>query len=308
VINVLNLLREKNILSVPVYDDETKRWLGLVDILDVLTIVVFMNDLKVVIDAVSHKAVDWYNFTEQELKVLQEESIQTIVNASERNPWCPVSHLKPLNSLMDMLSSDVNLHRVPIIDDNEEVIGIVTQAAVINYLYKHLDKFPDTTAIKVKDYFKPSKVISVHSNNTALDAFKLMISEKVSGVAVVDPEDKLVASLSSTDLKGSLNPNLFHDLHLPVPLYLEKSIPDLFDKKNSQQPISCTNETSIYELLHKLTSNRIHRIFVVDSENRPIGVLSLCDIISMMNLDHALDKQKGSQQSTSEVMMAKEIK
>jgi len=104
-----------------------------VDILDVLTIVVFMNDLKVVIDAVSHKAVDWYNFTEQELKVLQEESIQTIVNASERNPWCPVSHLKPLNSLMDMLSSDVNLHRVPIIDDNEEVIGIVTQAAVCQF-------------------------------------------------------------------------------------------------------------------------------------------------------------------------------
>jgi len=121
VIDVLNLLREKNILSVPVYDDESKRWLGLVDILDV------------VIDAVSHKTVDWYNFTEQELKVLQDESIETIVNASERNPWCPVSNLKPLNSLMVMLSADVNLHRVPIVDDNEEVIGIVTQAAVCQF-------------------------------------------------------------------------------------------------------------------------------------------------------------------------------
>jgi len=41
---------------------------------------------------------------------------------------------------------------------------------------------------------------------------------------------------------------------------------------------------TIYEALHKLVTRRIHRLFVLDAE-KPIGVLSLCDIISLMNVD-----------------------
>jgi len=300
VLDVIKLLRETQIISVPIFNDETKEWMGLVDIFDILTVMIFMTDVKILVDTVNRKEVDWHQYIQQELKILQEEKIEMVINASERNPWCPVSHCKPLHSLMDMLA-DANLHRVPIVNDDGEVIGIITQSAVINFLYKHVDQFPDNAAIKVKSCFQPSKVISIEVNKTALEAFKLMITEKVSGVAVVDEQGKLVASLSSSDLKGSMDCNLFHDLYLPISLYSEKTLPDLFDKKNCTSPISCTLDTSIYELLHKLASNRIHRLFVVDSENKPIGVLSLCNIIAMMDhVDLEVGKQKGFQQMNPE--------
>jgi len=296
VLDVLKLLRKKKVISVPVYDQQQEKWIGLVDMFDIMTVMVFMSDLKSLVDTVNQKEVDWYQFIENELNVVKDETIASICNAAERNPWCPVSRLKPLNSLMDMFSKDVNLHRVPIVDDEGQVIGIISQARVINYLYKNVENFPDSAAVKVKDYFKPTTVISITADKTAIDGYQLMVSKKVSGLAIVDMEGKLIGSLSASDLKGSMEINLFHDLYLPVALYLEKGLPD-FDRRQSHVPVTCTTTSSIYELLHKLASKHVHRLFVVDSFNRPIGVLSLCDIISMMNFGDPNQKMGIAQMS-----------
>jgi len=103
----------------------------------------------------------------------------------------------------------------------------------------------------------------------------------------------LVSTLSASDLKGSLEVNLFHDLYLPIGLYLDKATPE-FERKLSHNPICCNSDSNIYELLHKLSMNRIHRIFITDSENKPTGILSLGDIISMMNMERLFEigKQK----------------
>ncbi len=50
--------------------------------------------------------------------------------------------------------------------------------------------------------------------------------QNVSGVAVVDGQGKLVASISASDIKGSLDTNLFADLYLPIGMYLEKCRPE----------------------------------------------------------------------------------
>jgi CBS domain-containing protein len=284
VLDVLKLLREKKITSVPVWDQDAKKWVGMVDMFDIMTVMVFMSDIKGILDAVNHKEVDWYQFVANELKVVTEESIASICDASERNPWCEVSRLKPLNSLMDMFSKNVNIHRVPIVDDGGEVIGLISQSKVINFLYKNVEHFPDSAAVQVKDRFKPGKVVSIGIEKTAIDGYNLMATERVSGLAVVDGEGKLVACLSASDLKGSMDMNLFHDLYLPIGMYLDKGTPE-FDRRQSHLPVTCTLSSSIYEVLHKLATNHIHRIFLVDADNRPIGVISLCDIISMMNFD-----------------------
>jgi len=126
-------------------------------------------------------------------------------------------------------------------------------------------------------------VISITSDKTAFEGYHLIKMNQISGIAVVDSDGKLVGCLSASDLKGSLEVNLFDDLYLPIELYLQKRSLE-FSSELNRSPISCSLETSIYELLHKLSTNQIHRIFCLDSFGQPIGVLALCDIISMMNL------------------------
>eukprot|EP01118_Nematostelium_gracile_P017451 TRINITY_DN745_c0_g1_i1.p1 TRINITY_DN745_c0_g1~~TRINITY_DN745_c0_g1_i1.p1 ORF type:complete len:335 (-),score=75.45 TRINITY_DN745_c0_g1_i1:148-1152(-) len=284
VLDVLKLLRNNKITSVPIYDNVHKKWLGLVDTFDLMTVLVFMSDMKPLADMVNRKDTDWYKFFQSEQKLIAEEKITAIANSSDRNPWCPVSRLMPLHSLMDILSSTTNLHRVPVVDDQGEVIGLVSQSKVIQFLYKNVERFPNATTAKVKNYLKPMDVFSITADKTALEAFQLMQSQKVNGLAVVDDEGKLIGSLSASDLKGSLDDNLFDDMYLPIGLYLEKGTPS-FDKVQAHSPVSCKLESTVYELLHKLSSVQIHRIFVIDDENKPIGILSLCDIISMLNID-----------------------
>jgi len=283
VIETLQLLKSKNLLCVPTYDPLEKKWLGLVDTLDIMSLITAMSDLKVLIDAMSKKEVDWRDFIAHELKIVSEEPITSAINISDRNPWCPVSQFLPLHSLMDMFSKDVNLHRVPVVDNDGEVVGFLSQIGIIDFLYKNIQNFP-FASWKVKDYFKESKpVISITSDKTALEGYHLIKMNQISGIAVVDSDGKLVGCLSASDLKGSLEVNLFDDLYLPIELYLQKRSLE-FSSELNRSPISCSLETSIYELLHKLSTNQIHRIFCLDSFGQPIGVLALCDIISMMNL------------------------
>jgi len=254
-----------------------------VDVFDILTVLIFLSDAKVLLDAVSRKEVDWFAFLENEMRVLKDEAVGSICNSSDRNPWYLVSTKTSLRCLMDVLSKDMKLHRVPVADGEGNIIGIITQSQVINFLYKNVGQFPDAAALKVKDrclVFPP--VVSVTAEETAIEAFKVMVTKKISGLAVIDSKGSLVGSLSATDLKGSLEFNLLNDLYLPVAMYLEKGTAE-FDRKFSCSPISCTLETNIYELLHKLASSHIHRLFVIDGEHKPVGVLSLCDILSMMN-------------------------
>ncbi len=48
------------------------------------------------------------------------------------------------------------------------------------------------------------------------------------------------------------------------------------------KPISCTIADTLPEVVKKLTEKHVHRIFVVDEAGLPVGVLSLCDIVTAL--------------------------
>jgi len=242
-----------------------------------------MAETKIIVDQVASQEVDWNQYLCQEEKIITDQPIVDVINASNRNHWCPVWYKKPLLSLMDMFSREVNLHRVPIIHDDGEVIGLVSQSLVVEFLYHHLPKA--LSERKLKNWLKQPKglVHSVSMMDKAIEAFKYMLEYNVSGLAVVDEQGKLWASLSSSDIKGSLDTNLFADMYLPIYLYLQKCRPE-FTKENADHPITCTLEDSIFDLLDKMVSQHIHRIFIVDKEFKPIQVISVCDIITILRM------------------------
>ncbi len=74
-IEALKTLTKNRILSAPVFDKEKGEYLGLIDILDLATLVTAMTQAKGLVDALARKEVDWYEYTNQELKVLMEEEV-----------------------------------------------------------------------------------------------------------------------------------------------------------------------------------------------------------------------------------------
>jgi len=106
-----------------------------------------------------------------------------------------------------------------------------------------------------------------------------MFDHQVSGLPVVDEENKVIASISASDLKASTEKTLIFDVHTPLREYLS-NCNRLFKKDPNSKPITCTIKSTLCEVIAKLVKNHIHRIFVVDDNNTLIGVLSLCDVIT----------------------------
>ncbi len=60
-----------------------KKWLGLVDTFDLMTVLVFMSDMKPLADSVNRKDGDWYNFFKTEQKLTAEEKVTSISSRSK---------------------------------------------------------------------------------------------------------------------------------------------------------------------------------------------------------------------------------
>jgi len=109
-----------------------------------------------------------------------------------------------------------------------------------------------------------------------------MVIQSVTGLPVINDEEILVGSLSSSDLKGSKEENLFTDLNLSVADFLASRIGE-FKRDDISLLVSCTMDDTIQDIVQRMVSRHIHRIFIVDNNNKLIGVLSLCDIIQILS-------------------------
>lgn len=90
----------------------------------------------------------------------------------------------------------------------------------------------------------------------------------------LDANDALVAEMSAADLRG-LNPDRFQDLTRPVMVYLKTSQGGL------RRPLSCRAKFSLGQILSGVVRSHAHRSWLVDEEEKPVGCITLSDILSV---------------------------
>jgi len=167
-----------------------------------------------------------------------------------------------------------------------ETIGLITQSRIIRFLFEHKDKFPRQMKKHVKDFHK-KKVISVTVNEYFLEAFNVMRKEHVTGLAIVDNQGKLVGKIAASDLSQTDLTQLVElqaDLHSQIRTFM--NVPQDENKRLLEgipqfNPVFVHEKDTLETALEKIIKENIHRIFVVDSHDKPVNVLSLGDIIGL---------------------------
>lgn len=117
------------------------------------------------------------------------------------------------------------------------------------------------------------RVLTISYNILVKEAFKLMQEKDFGGVAVIDDNGAIIGNISQSDLKmvgydGTTIGNIM------------KEIKDILPK---QEIISLNLTSTVKEALIKFEKTKKHRIYIVDSENKPIGVLTLMNILKFIN-------------------------
>jgi len=279
---LLKTLLENKILSVPVWDDEEKRFIGFVDVIDLLSIVITFTEFKEFATLFSSQTVSWDDWISQENDVFANgTAYDASGDFTRRNPWKEVKENSELKTLFETMG-DRKVHRVAVFNsDHSSLLAVLSQSKLITFLADTiLTKYHDLASLKITDLIHiENNVIKVKDDSSVIGAYKTMLEHGVSGVPIVDKDSgRIRFALSVSDIKASLSHSIFKDILLPLEEYIAK-ISAFYQR--DEKPICCTKDDTLGSILQMLLITKYHRIFVVDENEVPVGIISLSDILSI---------------------------
>ncbi len=127
-----------------------------------------------------------------------------------------------------------------------------------------------TFFLPVKDYCR-RQLITCNTNDTVMTAAEIMRDKNISSLIACDDDSQPIGIMTDRDLRnkvvaGGLDPlvvKVFSVMTTPV--------------------ISVHEDDTLFEVLYRMSRNRIHRIGVVDDENVLVGLINESDIIRLQN-------------------------
>jgi len=269
--DLVELLNAEEILSVPVYDEDKEKFIGIVDMLDVFgateTGLVKGND-----------EINFENLYNRFIFGL--DTVGEVVARSPRSQRIII--LSTGDSIANAMDELGEYHRI-LVEAWDEQTGrktfrMLSQMDLIRHLSKQNLGEKGRMKIEELGLVNPigGKVISSNKDSRACDAFVKMFEQKLSAVAVVDDAGVLYANLSASDLKGTNQDNI-GNVVLPISTFIKVT-----HGEKPAVPIIGKLNDHLEEILPKMTIAKVHRVWVTDSAEHPVGIVTQTDVINCL--------------------------
>jgi CBS-domain-containing membrane protein len=227
------------------------------------------------------------------------QSIVNISNTLDKNNGTDISHKNPYiptrdtTSIRDVLQKfSQGIHRVPIVDENDRVVFVLSQMFLFRYFFKkHTEQYEQLKNKTVSELNLGSRggkdsMFAVRENQLAIDAFKQIADNGISAVGILDAnEKKLIGVLSASDLQGLLDEDFFvlGQTVLQFKLFsLEKKRNRGIEEPARDPVVFCKLNNTLEHVIHRIEANQVHRIFIMDDEMQMLGVISLTDLFKLI--------------------------
>lgn len=298
--NIYSVLVEA---SQPSEKSEGKKFSCFVSIFDLLSATIFQEFF----DAASQTKEPTPYDLQQKVAKFMKNHVSTVIGlTSEDRELHEVALSTSVLNLMNMMKRGI--HYVLVLDKNgsQSDARILTQFDLVQWLYHHNNHFGSLaemtidgvmqSAMEFKSEQDPNQpvrlpgsrwsgslmkyALSISKQCSALTAFRTMYMHRISGLAVVDENEKLIDNLSASDLRG-LTMETLESVNLPVLEYLKFRREKLRKVKNISGVAKVNSRTSnMGEALQLCHKYRLHRIWVVDEDDKPVSVVTLSDFIA----------------------------
>jgi len=175
-------------------------------------------------------------------------------------------------------------HHVLALNEQGDLINVITQTRIIECVNMLFGVDPQLTELGTKTVVQLGlglrNVISIHESAKTVDAFRALAENNVSGVPIVNNDGIAVGNISVRDLRAiKHNASFLQLLHLPLSEYLEAS------RKQFAVPqslVKCYLEDSFRSVMERIVENKVHRCYVVDKNNKLLGVVTMWDLLNTM--------------------------
>ena len=158
----------------------------------------------------------------------------------------------------------------------------------MSFVGKNLETTPQirhATGMKVGEIMQ-REVATVRQGSSLSDAAKLMTQKHVSGLPVVDVDDKLIGILTEADFLSALDihgESAVQDLFETIirRRRTRKHMGTIVDDIMTRDPVRVGAEDTLQRALELMNKNGIKRLVITDDENRVQGVISRADLIKL---------------------------
>ncbi|CAI4462431.1 CAS_1a_G0019510.mRNA.1.CDS.1 [Saccharomyces cerevisiae] len=210
-----------------------------------------------------------------------------IVKLTPKNPFYKLPETENLSTVIGILGSGV--HRVAITNvEMTQIKGILSQRRLIKYLWENARSFPNLkplldssleelnigvlNAARDKPTFKQSRVISIQGDEHLIMALHKMYVERISSIAVVDPQGNLIGNISVTDVKHVTRTSQYPLLHNTCRHFVSVilNLRGLETGKDSFPIFHVYPTSSLARTFAKLVATKSHRLWIVQpNDNQP---------------------------------------
>ncbi|EER30975.1 nuclear protein SNF4 [Candida tropicalis MYA-3404] len=263
----LTILLQNNIVSAPLWNNQTSKFAGLLTSSDFINVIQYYFQFPEKFELVDQLTLDGLRDVEKAIGVDQIETVS----------------IHPFKSLYEacvkMLESKAR--RIPLIDEDEKtkreiVVSVLTQYRIL--------KFVALNCKETKMLLKPiknltglgdRKEISTCTMNTpVIEVIHLLTEKSVSSIPVVDDQGKLINVYEAFDVLSLVKGGMYTDLDL--------SIGDALLRRSEEFEgvHTCTLNDRLSTIMDTIRKSRLHRLFIVDDEGKLISVITLSDILN----------------------------
>jgi 5'-AMP-activated protein kinase, regulatory gamma subunit len=273
VIAVWKALSKHGFLSCPVLQQNKHKYYGVIELSDIVNhFVRTWGELELKNTSNFIKLAE----TDEAFNKLTVDDLMTYP-VSKKNPFHPVEENFSLLHAAELLARTENLHRIPVVDKEGQLMNMLTQSQFIQFISKNLSSLGTKKNKPISEFTNSLKKVEiVEESQKSMFAFNKMSKSGITGVGVVNSKGELSGVLSVRDLKIVANDE---KIFLKLFLSVEDFIKCIHSENRPKKVISVTVKDTLETVVKLLSENKIHRVFVVDEKKKPIGVVSLKDVL-----------------------------
>lgn len=182
--------------------------------------------------------------------------------------------------------------RIPLIDVDDEtgretVISIITQYRILKFIAVNNEHHTVLLKKTVRDINLGTydNMTTAKMDSTVLDAIHLMVDNNISCIPIVDDDNKLLNAFEAVDVIPCIKGGAYEDLGGTVGEALCKR-PD-----DSPGIYTCNEEDRLDSIFDAIRKSRVHRLIVLDDDNKLKGVISLSDILKYVLIHGQVDDE-----------------
>lgn len=181
--------------------------------------------------------------------------------------------------------------RIPLVDVDDEtgremVVSVITQYRILKFIAVNVT---ETEMLKKSvseiGLGKYGDLQTASMDTPVIDVIHMMVKYSISSVPIVDESRRVLNVFEAVDVISILKGGAYDELTTSVGEALSKRAEDFAGI------YTCSEEDRLDSIFDTIRKSRVHRLVVIDDENKLKGVISLSDILQYVLLHGAEDEE-----------------